>query len=106
MQRGNMKNNRKAYRIYMALSPECRKILSYDYEIEKVDNTENKKWNNRFLWNFWNWLWMTKFKHAPQDKTMELVKKIENFNARCMKVKAMGITPKEIKKLEISRTKH
>ena len=49
---------------------------------------------------------MTKFKHAPQDKTMELVKKIENFNARCMKVKAMGITPKEIKKLEISRTKH
>ena len=49
-----MKNNKRAYRIYMALSPECRKILSYDYEIEKVDNTENKKWNNRFLWNFWN----------------------------------------------------
>ena len=37
-----MKNNRKAYRIYMALSPESRKILSFEYEIEKVENTENK----------------------------------------------------------------
>ena len=26
MQRGNMKNNKRAYRIYMALSPECRKF--------------------------------------------------------------------------------
>tara|TARA_R100001126_G_scaffold99716_2_gene75914 strand:+ start:176 stop:499 length:324 start_codon:yes stop_codon:yes gene_type:complete len=105
-QRGIMKNNKKAYRIYMALSAECRKILSLEYQIEKVENTENKKWNNRFLYNFWNWLWMTKFKHAPQSKTMELVKKIENFNARCMKVRAMGITPKEIKKLSISGKLH
>ena len=44
-----MKNNRKAYRIYMALSPESKKTLSFEYEIEKVENTENKKWNNRFL---------------------------------------------------------
>ena len=47
----------------MALSPESRKILSFEYEVEKVENTENKKWNNRFLYNFWNWLWMNKFKH-------------------------------------------
>ena len=38
---------------------------------------ENKKWNNRFLHNFWNWLWMNKFKHAPQDKTMDLVRQID-----------------------------
>jgi hypothetical protein len=105
-QRGVMKNNKKAYRIFMALSPESRKILSFEYDIEKVDNTENRKWNNRFLYNFWNWLWMKKFKHAPQDKTMELVKKIENFKARCMKVRAEGITVKDLKKLRISGTKH
>ena len=101
-----MKNNRKAYRIYMALSPESRKILSFEYEIEKVENTENKKWNNRFLHNFWNWLWMNKFKHAPQDKTMDLVRQIENCSAKAMQVRAMGITPKEAKKLKISKTIH
>ena len=101
-----MKNNRKAYRIYMALSPESRKTLSFEYEIEKVENTENKKWNNRFLFNFWNWLWMKKFKHAPQDKTMDLVRRIENSNARALKVRAEGITPKELKKLKISGTLH
>ena len=100
-----MKNNRKSYRIFKALSKPAQNILKLEYEICKVENYENKKWNNRFQ-SFWNWLWMTKFKHAPQDKTMELVKKIENFKARCMKVRAMGITPKEIKKLEISRTKN
>ena len=27
-----MKNNRKAYRIYMALSPESKKTLSFEYD--------------------------------------------------------------------------
>ena len=81
-----MKNNRKAYRIYMALSPESRKTLSFEYEIEKVENTENKKWNNRFLFNFWNWLWMKKFK---KDKAiwiplMQRMQKLKNEQLKLM----------------------
>ena len=44
-----------------------------------------------------------KFKHAPQDKTMDLVRRIENSKARALKVTAEGITPKDLKKLKISR---
>ena len=43
-----MKNNRKAYRIYMALSPECRKILSYDYDRETAE-AKLKEWDNDFI---------------------------------------------------------
>jgi len=56
-----MINNRKAYKIFMNLTETERKKLSVEYEIEEVDNYENKKWNNRFF-SFWNWLWMKHFK--------------------------------------------
>ena len=49
---------------------------------------------------------MKKFKHAPQDKTMDLVRQIENCSAKAMPVRAMGITAKEVKKLKISKTIH
>ena len=45
----------------MSLPEAEKKKLSIEYEIEEVDNFENKKWNNRF-WSFWNWLWMKHFK--------------------------------------------
>ena len=56
-----MINNKKAWKIFMGLPEAERKKLSIEYEIEEVDNFENKKWNNRF-WSFWNWLWMKHFK--------------------------------------------
>ena len=56
-----MINNRKAYKIFMGLSETEKKNLSVEYEIEEIDNFENKKWNNRFF-SFWNWLWMKHFK--------------------------------------------
>ena len=49
---------------------------------------------------------MKKFKHAPQDKTMDLVRRIENSKARALKVTAEGIAPKDLKKLKISGTLH
>ncbi len=56
-----MIKNKKAWKIFMSLPEAERKKLSIEYEIEEVDNFENKKWNNRF-WSFWNWLWMKHFK--------------------------------------------
>ena len=37
---------------------------------------------------------------------MDLVRQIENCSAKAMQVRAMGITPKEVKKLKISKTLH
>ena len=62
-----MKNNRKAYQIFMKLPKEERKKLHVEHEIEEIDNMDNKSWLCRFgRWSgsFWNWLWMTKFKNA------------------------------------------
>ena len=70
-----MINNRKAYKIFMNLTETERKKLSVEYEIEEVDNYENKKWNNRFF-SFWNWLWM---KHK-KEHTVELSRLIQVFN--------------------------
>ena len=44
-----MINNKKAWKIFMSLPEAERKKLSIEYEIEEVDNFENKKRNNRFL---------------------------------------------------------
>jgi hypothetical protein len=37
-----MKNNRKSYRIFKALSKPAQNILKLEYEICKVENYENK----------------------------------------------------------------
>jgi hypothetical protein len=62
-----MINNRKAYKIFMGLSDVERKKLSVKYEIEQIENFNNKKWNNRFSY-FWNWLWMKHFKNKNKNK--------------------------------------
>jgi|TARA_R100000388_G_C7173530_1_gene125108 hypothetical protein len=93
-----MKNNRKSYRIFKALSKPAQNILKLEYEICKVENYENKKWNNRFQ-SFWNWLWMTKFKKRPMDKVMKIVQKIENFNAKCTRIDVVGFTKEEKQKI-------
>jgi hypothetical protein len=93
-----MKNNRKSYRIFRALSKPAQNILKLEYEICKVENYENKKWNNRFQ-SFWNWLWMTKFKKRPMDKVMKIVQKIENFNAKCTRIDVVGFTKEEKQKI-------
>ena len=93
-----MRNNRKSYRIFKALSESYQNILKLEYEISKVENYENKKWNNRFQ-SFWNWLWMTKFKKRPIDKIMKIVQKIENLNAKCKRINVIGFTKKEKEKI-------
>ena len=93
-----MKNNRKSYRIFKALSNPAQNILKLEYEICNVKNYENKKWNNRFQ-SFWNWLWMTKFKKRPMDKVMKIVQKIENFNAKCTRIDVVGFTKEEKQKI-------
>jgi len=71
-----MINNRKAYKIFKALPKLKRQQLFVSYEIERVDNFENKKWNNRFM-SFWNWLWMNHFKKKHKPLISE-----EEFNKR------------------------
>jgi len=56
-----MINNKKAYKMFKDLPKLKRQQLFISYEIERVDNFENRKWNNRFM-SFWNWLWMKHFK--------------------------------------------
>ena len=65
-----MINNRKAYKIFMGLSDVERKKLSVKYEIEQIENFNNKKWNNRFSY-FWNWLWMKHFKNNNNNNNKE-----------------------------------
>tara|TARA_R100001126_G_C4725213_1_gene101166 strand:- start:132 stop:353 length:222 start_codon:yes stop_codon:yes gene_type:complete len=70
-----MINNRKAYKIFMALPKSKRRDLQIQHEIEEIDNTENQSWLNRFgkfHGSFWNWLWMCHFKpnkRKEDDKT-------------------------------------
>ena len=85
-----MKYNKFAYYIYKSLSEDAQKKLGIEYDIEKVDNTENKKWNDRFLMSFCNWLWMKKFKKdkAVWIPLMKAKRKLEND---ILKLKAEGI---------------
>ena len=72
-----MKNNKKAYELFMQLSPEKRKKLSVDWEIEEIDNMDDQSWMNRFgRWfgSFWNWLWMKHFKTKYKDLDMHEIK--------------------------------
>ena len=41
-----MKYNKLAYKIYKALDEKTQKCLGVEYDIERIDNTENKKWND------------------------------------------------------------
>ena len=67
-----MINNRKAYKIFKALPKLKRQQLFVSYEIERVDNFENKKWNNRNLYSLYKdaqlpFEWHKKiFKHAEK----------------------------------------
>ena len=47
-----MKYNKLAYKIYKSLDEKTQKCLGVEYDIERIDNTENKKWNDRFLMSF------------------------------------------------------
>lgn len=67
-----MKNNRKAYELFMQLPADERKKISTEYDILSVEKTfyHEFEWCNRFHkdfgGSFWNWLWMTKFKEQEK----------------------------------------
>jgi len=88
-QRGRMKYNKLAYKIYKALDEKTQKCLGIEYDIERIDNTENKKWNDRFLMSFCNWLWMKKFK---KDKAIwiPLMQKMQKLKNEQLKLMAEG----------------
>jgi hypothetical protein len=87
-----MKYNKLAYKIYKSLDEKTQKCLGVEYDIERVDNTENKKWNDRFLMSFCNWLWMKKFK---KNKTVwiSLMQQIHKLKNDQIKTLAEGPFP-------------
>jgi hypothetical protein len=79
-----MINNKNAFKIFMTLTKEQRRKLRNVYQIESIDNYENKSWQNRFGLSFWNWLWMNHFKkvkHKYADIINELNWKAKRFAA-------------------------
>ena len=88
-----MRYNKLAYRMYKTLSTDQQKALSIEYDIERVDNTDNKKWNDRFLFSFCNWLWMNKFK-KNKHVLVPLLVQIDKLKNSYTKLLAEGILNK------------
>lgn len=84
-----MKYNKLAYKIYWSFDKKQRESLWTEYDIERIDNYENKDWNNRFYLNFGNWLWMKKFK-KNKDLWIPLMQKMQQLKNEQLKLMAEG----------------
>ena len=73
--------------IYWNFDKKNRNNLWVEYDIERIDNWENKDWNNRFYMNFGNWLWMKKFK-KHKDLWIPLMQKVQQLKNAQLKLMA------------------
>ena len=96
-QGGYMKYNKLAYMIYWNFDKKTRNDLWTEYDIERIDNWENKDWNNRFYLNFGNWLWMKKFK-KHKDLWIPLMQKVQQLKNAQLKLMAEGPSKEDIRR--------
>ena len=92
-----MKYNKLAYMIYWNFDKKTRNDLWTEYDIERIDNWENKDWNNRFYLNFGNWLWMKKFK-KHKDLWSPLMQKVQQLKNAQLKLMAEGPSKEDIQR--------